>query len=259
MPNTEAYTERILVTGSSGFIGSRLSEHIKRFHEEVFLYDWNRAKNGSIQKTSNIERVLQEFNPNIIINCAWLSTENISYKDDTSNTEWERITFNLHEIANRHCIEIYSIGTYAEVDMHVDNQYINSKRMVLKRLRESGLLDTSCWIRPTYIFSWSGRRPHIIRKAFSHSVEKQNLLMQPMQLNDFIHVNDVVSALLHCVQRKKTGIADIGSGIMLSNEAFLDIAIAKRENLDIEDKCMYELNSQKHFFWRAEFTEKILT
>lgn len=249
--------QEVLVLGSNGFIGSAISNHINRFHSRTIkLKTWKTKENGSLFQENSFKKYVSEALPDIVVNCAWLPTSNPLYRSNEDNFLWETKTFELHQICHDLGIFIISIGTASEDNVNEQNHYINSKRNIYTKLDDAGFLKSACWLMPSYIFSYESLRPNLLRVALQNKERLASIVKNPTLLNDYIHIFDVVSALMFAIYNKVQGKFITKSGFQMQNWHLVNRVISHPESFQVNDTCLE--NDINHSSWYPKFTQQII-
>ena len=246
----------ILILGSEGFIGSNLNQHLRTYHASVEVNNWNRISDGSIHNVEHVHAALSKYKPTIILNCAWLRTNKTEYKTDYENYSWATSTIQFHKICGSRGIKVYSLGSLSELSSNLNNHYLSAKRATVKALEDAKLLESHCWFRLSYVFSFADKRPNIVKSLMGVPGNISFQLNEPDTINDFIHIHDVVNGILHGAVRNLHGIVDVKSGIQLRNQDFADKILEKRDKIDSEFKCNGSLLS--HSSWNVDYSKLAL-
>lgn len=113
---------KIFITGTTGFIGKNLLDHFTDLNSKVFVY----------KRGSDIFRTMNDFKPDIIINCAGeIYNEDLMFNSNIENVYclisdgecaegivWEALSFiKLNKINNLHVyVNMNGYGTFSKID-----------------------------------------------------------------------------------------------------------------------------------------------
>jgi nucleoside-diphosphate-sugar epimerase len=206
---------KILITGSTGFLGSELKRSIKA---ENFV----ELKNVDILSRGGPSQVLEQADDNncdLILHLAWNSNSNPNYEKSDVHREWLLSSLELAELCNDKGVIFAGVGTCLDEEVHVENKYINAKQALKNALRQQIIEQNILWIRPYFVFCPVEKRPRLTRAIY----EKEGI---PLELkngnsrNDYVHISDVGRALSLLVMNECMGQIDIGSGYLTSNYSF---------------------------------------
>lgn len=232
--------KRALVTGATGFIGSHLTRLLVQKGYDVSILvrpDSNlwRIKDilnsihlirGDFFKLEEIEAPIQERKFEFCFHLAWVA-EPGKYLTSFMNLDMLNASLTLVSLlANSGCRKLIATGTCFEYDTHVEplpettpthptSLYAASKlslSLLLKQLAPMLRIDYS-WARLFYQYG-----PYEDKRRLIPSVIHSLLQGEPApttggkQIRDFLHVEDVASALWAVAESPLTGNVNIGSG-----------------------------------------------
>ncbi len=238
---------RILLTGSSGFIGNNFLNKIAKYkHEVLAIYNKKKPKleikNPKISflkfdlKKKTPKKII-EFNPDIIFHFAWQGIPNFSFsnseinfknsfsflKDLIDNTEVKKI------IVSGSCFEYYD---QKSKDKFIKYKFfIHAKRNLYSKLKQICFEKkiTLGWFRIFFVYGKGQREnsliPYIIKSFKSKKIPK---ILNLEAKNDFIHIDDVCNLFLSTLKKNfKSGLYDLGSGKLTSVDKIIKIIIKK--------------------------------
>ena len=258
---------RILVTGSSGFIGHQVLKEVtgRYFFDEIEIITWDRFIHGSLLNQSNIDSSLREISPDLVLHLAWASTAEDEYDLDKSHEKWAQASIDLMRSCLANNLRIFLMGSVVDGQKpsSLDTNYVASKiklRSAVQEFLDSGKVTL---IRPHYILSPENLRPRLARLAFD--TMSGNLEFEPQHPNsfvDYVHIDDVATAIWEILLGQLTGIQDICTGI-LRNPFELASAIGRFHKIEnqerISNRASFKLgptNSDLNSLgWSAKFTE----
>jgi nucleoside-diphosphate-sugar epimerase len=207
---------KILITGGTGYIGSKLVYFLVNNNHEVFLLS---RKNSDLCLISEllekvklfeiendysvINKVINEVKPDITIHLAslFINNHNTEQLVDIVGSNILFGTLLLESLVNNDCPLIINTGTswqhYNNEDYNPVNLYAASKQAfedILKYYIEAkGVRAITLKLFDT--FGEDDNRPKIFNLLKKHSQEKTEILMSNGEQEiDLVHINDVVSA-----------------------------------------------------------------
>lgn len=222
---------RLLVTGASGFLGSEVIRRLSpnnRDNVEILL--WQQTLHGSLLSPDSRHLFLDQFKPDTVLHLAWQSTSSPDYEVDVGHYDWSQAT--LEFAAECSLRGIWFICAGSAIDerngstSHLDSSsYLESKRLLKTRFQR--LIHSQSrvtWLRIQYVFSISALRPRLLRGVLESPSPRDFRPTNPESLHDFIHIDDVVTAILCILGSGVTGEITIGTGILISTADFVEAA-----------------------------------
>ena len=208
----------ILVTGSNGFVGRNLISYLGKSNSEVLgstvqVVAWNKALHGDLLTRGNAKRVIEVMRPAALIHLAWSASGTPNYENSPENFRWVAATRELGLAAREHDVEFIGTGTGLESDLSYESSYVRCKREAFNQLSEVLESHRFCWLRPHWIFDPVQSMPRVLREAReSQRQGKKFLPRSPGSFHDFIHIDDVVTAISAASKFGLIGDHDIASG-----------------------------------------------
>lgn len=201
------------MTGATGLIGSRVAVALRAAGANPTAV--GRSEVDALAPGA-LAALVDELTPEVFLHLAWTAGGTVGYRDSRENARWRAIS---REVAMR-CLERGTrfIGTGTVLDdpsLPADtlDAYARSKRELRADLSEALATDRATWIRPFYVFDVSAARPGVLRAARAAALAGRPVeLTNPDAVHDFVHVLDVVQAILCAVSEGLTGVVDVGSG-----------------------------------------------
>ena len=213
---------RILLTGAGGFIGSHVARELLRAGHEV---------HASVREGSDLRRVADlpalrvhrgpldqvPVRPDLLVSLAWIATPG-KYLEGPENLDCLRETRSL--LSKVECRAVVA-GTCFEFDTSLGRLREDSPvkpttlyaRCKDELRREVETRHDSAWVRFFYQYGpWEDERrlvPAVIRAL----LKGQEAKVSPGgQRRDFLHVEDVASAVRAVAESRLTGCVNVGSG-----------------------------------------------
>jgi nucleoside-diphosphate-sugar epimerase len=224
---------RVLLTGGSGFIGQHLANALDSKGVEICTIgrkrsaDSSKYRNVDLLSTPNLEALIEDSDPTHLIHLAWC-TEHGKYWGSHDNFSWMALTYRLFEAFAKHGgTHAFIAGTCAEYDWrygYCDEELTPCNPETLYGIAKDAtrrmcqLLATQYEIPLTWgrIFLPYGPGDNPRRlipslfKAFRGEIAPFGV--NKHYLRDFVHVDDLVSAILICIERKLDGVINLSSG-----------------------------------------------
>jgi len=212
---------RIFVTGSSGFIGSELcKQSAAAGHQVLRLETPSRLDDLPLD-------LIASFKPEVAVHCAWIATPGV-YTDSPENGVLRRQSLELFRVLSLHGIRHFvGCGTCAEYapspialdedcsDTAPSSPYAKAKHELHGDLGRaaSELSVRLTWARIFFPYG-PGEHPDRLVSALFRAFQagKREHLRSPRAVRDYIHVEDVASALLKLATGSADGCYNIGTG-----------------------------------------------
>lgn len=235
---------RVLVTGASGFIGSRVTRDVlERGHDVVALLvpgdsaprlvdvrDRMAIVSGDLDQPGDAERVVAEARPEACIHLAWYA-EPGKYLTSERNLPALRAGIALMQaLVSSGCARIVMAGTCAEYDTRVgylqengptrpETLYAAAKLAMCQIGQQlaaaSGV--KFAWGRIFYLYGPS-EDPRRMIPALMRALVSGNEFpaTEGEQVRDYLHVDDVASAFARMAEAGATGVFNVSSGRPIS-------------------------------------------
>lgn len=234
---------KILITGGSGFLGSRLAQYFKLIGHEVHLLlrptsnldrlgvKYDRRHVTTFTDTSDISRCVTNFAPDIIFHVACAYGRN---GEDHEEIEFANVTFGMIMLqaiarAKLKCTFV-NCGTVLSEKV---NAYAFTKRQFVHRAKQFVKMDdndTQFINMCLQHFYGANDNPTKFPTWVIHSCLKNKTainLTLGTQVRDFVHIEDVISAC-NIIANKRTILKkiidiDVGSGTAISIKNFVGL------------------------------------
>ena len=214
--------DKILITGSTGFVGKHLVEELFKEGHTILEITRNKTKSSELfgDMTSKIEvndisfnNKIIEFDPNVVIHLASYLTSSDKW-DDVEKLIESNILFlsNLLNTVSKLNLDLFiNTGTFAEYfkgddDFNPAYFYAATKtasRSILNYYANAYKFKQSTVV-PYTIYGGNDSSKKIIDLIFESTETEKKLELSPgEQVLDFIHIDDVVSFYQHLIKYKK--------------------------------------------------------
>jgi UDP-glucose 4-epimerase len=226
---------RVLVTGASGFIGSRTLEPLRRAGFEMHSVgpiapaEPTKHHTGDLFDRAQVRALLERIAPTHILHCAWEVTHG-TFWHDPRNLDWVAATLDLARTAAARGVKRFvGLGTCAEYDWSDGGPAPRKEQDALAPRELYGVAkdctqrlltgffaatDVSfAWARIFHLFG-SGEQPARFVPALAIALkEGREAFCRHGQLTrDFIAIEDVGAALAAIVASQVSGPVNVASG-----------------------------------------------
>lgn len=252
---------RIVLTGGTGFIGSRILSKLKKKNYKILILSRkkNRSKNNvnyihcNLFKPKSYSKKLKEFKPDTLIHCAWFDMENLNKrKSSLMNLKYSK--FLINEVTKLKsvkkilvagsCFEIKNKRNKVTEKCKIDNTsyFTQAKISLLKYLKKKIKSNQKFyWLRVFYAYGPGNRVktviPTIIKNLKSN---KPFEIKSPENELDYIYIDDIADYFVKVLLiSPKSGIYNVSSGKLTSIKfifKFLKLKINKNYKLQIFGK-----------------------
>ena len=215
---------KILITGATGFVGKTLQSNLSSKGYEIYPTSRRYLSNYihfDVRILQNAKEVLQSINPDVVVNLAWNASE-LNYLESKTNfhaLDWNKYLYEL--VADSKVKKIISAGSSIEYLKENSTIYALTKRQDFENFeRIFGKTEIEHnWIRIFQVYG-PGQPVHKFIPTLISAVKSNQefLLRQPLQVRDWIHVNDVATAIENLIVYKANSVLDIGTTIGTSNQ-----------------------------------------
>jgi nucleoside-diphosphate-sugar epimerase len=231
---------KIVVTGSTGFLGSEIVKQCEyfgyepillirkesnkkrlEFFKNITVFEYNNFNDENLIKNLKLEK------PNCFIHSAWKGI------DRNTRNEESQINYNLPfslasiELANaiqcKHWIGIGSLTEYGILNTRIDENCVTNPHTIYGKSKlatcwaSSGLCQALnmnwSWVRVGSIFGPEDNDywliPYVIKSVLNGIPPK---LTPSDQIWDYLYVTDAANAILSIIQNNASGIYNLGSG-----------------------------------------------
>lgn len=256
---------RVLVTGAGGFIGSHVTKALAQGGHSVCAIERPEASTerlvdcisqvrlvrADLRDAKAVHELLREVRPECAIHLAWYATPG-KYWTALENLDCVSMTLSLAQsLAEAGCRRLVGVGSCAEYDW--DYGFLSESRTPLRPKTLYGvcknasrmLLEAFCertsisfaWTRLFYLYG-QAEEPSRLVPSVTLALLKGEMARctEGQQLRDFLHVDDVASAICAVAMSDSKGAFNIGSGEPVSVRTVVEL-IGK--TLDRSDQIAY--------------------
>ncbi len=250
---TDMIKKRILIIGSNGMLGQRLTEYFSKQKDVELLCTSAETKSFipdieyqqlDITQKHEVKNIITKFFPDFIINAAAYTnvdkaeTErelcwkiNVNGVDNISFYSWT-IDSHLIHISSDYIFDGKN-GPYTEIDLPNPISYYGRTKLASENsIKASGTRFTIIRSNVLYGPSKYGR-PDFVKWVYNSLKNSQKIKIVTDQINNPTYIDDLVNGISNVIKNKKEGIYNIGGKELLSRFEFTKI-IAKMFNLNTE-------------------------
>ena len=250
--------DKLLITGSSGFIGRYLIQNPKLKYFDVLTPS---HKELNLMNPKNIKEYIEKNKPVYLIHLAWITTPG-EYKTSLENIKWVNASDNLFNEFYKVCgLKTIGVGTGFEYEQKSgyfiedvtptipDTLYGTCKLHTNEILKQH--YQPYSWVRPFNVYGYGEPKSKIVTDIITSLIHsKTTIINNPDAIADFIYVKDVANILMELLYNNHRTELNISSGeatTMREIAEYIGIVLNK-ENL-IEYKTgspsMYVGNNSK--------------
>lgn len=250
---TDMIKKRILIIGSNGMLGQRLTEYFSKQKDVELLCTSAETKSFisnieyqklDITQKHEVKNIITKFFPDFIINTA--AYTNVDKAETERELCWKINVTGVDNIAfyswtiDSHLIHISSDyifdgknGPYTEIDLPNPISYYGRTKLASENsIKASGTRFTIIRSNVLYGPSKYGR-PDFVKWVYNSLKNSQKIKIVTDQINNPTYIDDLVNGISNVIKNKKEGIYNIGGKELLSRFEFTKI-IAKMFNLNTE-------------------------
>jgi UDP-glucose 4-epimerase len=200
------HTDKILVTGSSGFIGSHL---MRTLGKRGIPFDIKKSKYMDINNADALRTVMTAFKPFCIIHLAAVSSRQAVDNNPTQALKTNIVgTFNILRLAKKYGIRVILASSAATYEPEM-SLYGTSKQCMESLAL---MFDNAIIAR---FFNVYGKGSKSVVNKFSDSIKNgREIILNGNTKRDYIHVVDIVTLLLRLAKNDKPGkLYEFGTGV----------------------------------------------
>jgi nucleoside-diphosphate-sugar epimerase len=254
--------KKVLITGSSGQVGTRLTKNLLRAGFDVVgigtreILDATDGSNRYIKfdlLTEDVDSLIEQTRPELLIHLAW-ETEPNTFWASPKNILWLDSSKKLVESFNKWGGErILVAGTGAEYDWESQapfdelgpelpkSIYGQAKLALLNVLRHQST--PFLWTRTFFQFGDKETPGRVIPSLIDTLQSGQKFSIQkPDDIRDYIYVDDVVQIMTSLIVSEKEGVFNVASGVGITMR---ELGMKIASNFESPDLLHFQEQSEK--------------
>ena len=203
---------KIILTGGTGFIGSKILSKLAKYNFEILIFSRKKIKSKKniryiqcdLFKPKSYLNKIKQFNPHILIHCAWYDIENLDNKKNSlKNLKYSKFLINeviklksLKKILIAgSCFEIKNKKNKVSEKCTLNNMshFAKAKTSLLKHLKKIIKKNKKFyWLRIFYAYG-PGNRDKTIIPTITNNLKnnKPFIINNPGNKLDYIYVDDI--------------------------------------------------------------------
>ena len=252
---------RVLVLGSSGFLGKNFIK-IKKKDNNSYFYFSNSQKNWlgnsfiqcDLNNQKKFDNELKKIKPNLCLDLSWYGIPDYSSTINKINFSMKKKIYKT--LIKNNCKKIITIGSCweygdlngtkkeVEVNENLANDFAKTKLRILKLLdsyHKKNMIDY-VWLRLFFVYGIYGKKTSLLQTLVKKFRKKQKFrLNNKYAYNDFIYINDVIKYIEFFINKInfKSGVYNLGYGKSFNNNNFVETFYGLISNKKKELKNYY--------------------
>jgi UDP-glucose 4-epimerase len=245
---------KIVITGANGFLGSNIANKVIKENHELLVI---------LRDTVDRDNKILEFNPDIVVHCAWSGGNN--YNDINDISQYNNVSqgIELIEVINKlpTKTKFIGLGSFSEYGVltsqatEIDKEYPNnlyglskytfknySKLLCDKYNIEWG------WIRPCYVYGPGDVKSRLIPTIINKLAKNEKVVLDECdKIIDYIYIDDFVNFTYSLIVGSVDGIYNICSGEQYNLRDIVNMIgslMNKQDNIYFNNSLTRELTSR---------------
>ncbi len=255
-------TRQVMLLGCTGEVGSRLTLMLVNMGFKVYGIRASRECKlkhplhfckGVDVLGSDLEFEIKSIRPEILIHAAWY-TAPINFWESAENDRWARsskkIIRNFKQQGGQYLIVTGSCGEYSwkskeplseTSSEEPDSSYGKARLELLNWIRSENI--PFLWARTFFQFGMQEANGRLVPSLIdSFLVGKPYIVRKPLDVRDFVFIDDVVEILRKLILLEYNGVVNIGSGVGVKVE---DIALQIADLMECRHLLSFSKISEK--------------
>ena len=236
---------KVAILGGSGFIGEKVSNIFEANDFEVVLFERDASQESSrkickvnLFDSDSLKKALKNEKPDLVISTAW-DTEPGKFWTSEINVRFRDSTLNFAELAFKADVSTFiGLGTVSEYGISPGNCNASNTPLVESDIYSKSKIQTGVslhelggkygakthWARVFQAFGQNERDQRYIPSLMSNLRKGNRFFVKtPDYILDWIHTEDIASAIYYGYTNKLGHFLDIGTGVGTSVSEFSNI------------------------------------
>jgi dTDP-4-dehydrorhamnose reductase len=239
--------EKILITGSTGFIGNQIYSLLKNKGYNVFGTGRKLEKNPNfykcdLQNEKEVKKLIKQTSPSIIIHSAALTNVDLCEKDKkAAYSNNVKTTINLINNINKNNIHFIYIssdyvysgkkGPYKETSSTNPINYYGKTKLLSENIIRK--IKYPLILRTGVVFGYDIKSKNFLMQLLQKSKLKEEMLVAKDQISNPTHVKTLCLVIEKCINKKITGTYNLTGQKSLPRDKFAKL-ICKNFNIDTD-------------------------
>ncbi len=199
-----------LITGATGLIGRAVLKGWTDAELEPVPLD---RSTDDLLVPGTASAVIRRLRPQVVVHLAWVASGTPGYRSSADNAGWLAATLELTQACAKHNALLLATGTPLDREPADTDAYSAAKSALWQALSSQVAAGNVGWLRPFYVIDPARRRPALVDQALAaHEAGQPITLLTPDSRHDFVHVEDVATAVRTAAGHRLAGEIEIGSG-----------------------------------------------
>ena len=253
---------KVAILGANGFLGSPITDAFEDKGWEVVIFSRNKSRNPARQEFSanlfeeeSLKQALLLTRPNVVLSTAW-DTEHGKFWTNESNASYRDSTLKFAELSFQAGVESFiglgsrcEYGTTpgfcnAQVSPLIGNDLYSKSKIetgiALKEIGERFGCQTQ-WARIFQAFGPNEKVERFVPGLIANLQKNEKFSIRtPSNKMDWIHTEDIASAIVYAIENKLDHFVDIGTGVSTSVK---ELSTLICEELDL-DRSLLDFTDQ---------------
>jgi nucleoside-diphosphate-sugar epimerase len=199
-----------LITGGTGLIGQAVLKGWTDASLEPVPLD---RSTDDLLTPGTATALVARLRPAVVVHLAWVASGTSGYRSSPDNERWLAATLELAKACADNDALLLATGTPLDREPSGADAYSTAKSALWQALSPEVAAGQVGWLRPFYVIDPARRRPALVDQAIAaRDAGRLLTLLTPESRHDFVHVDDVASAICTSASHRLAGEVEIGAG-----------------------------------------------